>query len=58
MTADRTLCEGREPLTRRQADDVVKRAKFRGAATYRCVVCGHWHVGASNRALVPRRRRG
>jgi hypothetical protein len=43
------LCNGRERLTRLEADARVRRGPFKGARAYSCVECGDWHVGRSSR---------
>ena len=46
---DPEQCAGREQLTQKQANEVVRRTKHHTHA-YSCPHCGHWHVGVPRRS--------
>jgi DNA-directed RNA polymerase subunit RPC12/RpoP len=52
-------CAGKVPLTRAQADEIVKRPRSldKNRHPYRCQHCGHWHLGRSPPGWARTRRR-
>lgn len=45
---DLASCRGKEQLTRDVASLMVRKARKRvKLSSYRCEICGHWHVGTA-----------
>lgn len=50
-------CDGREKLTRKDAERAAKRIGRRDGHAYHCQVCHDWHVGLNKRGKPKRGRR-
>jgi hypothetical protein len=52
-------CAGKVPLTRAQADEIVKRPRSldKNRHPYKCQFCGAWHLGRSPPGWARSKRR-